>query len=87
MFSSRLTNKFQGVLSDIEYLGAPFYEKWWILDHQVFDAFWIFQPLKTLPTRWLGFKLPKFTNIYDIRLLGRFAPMFYFICKHGGSPC
>ena len=26
-------------------------------------------------------------NTRITRLLGSFAPIFYFICKHGGSPC
>ena len=45
------------MLTNIEFLGFPFEEN---------CALWIFYPLKILPTRWLGLKLPKFTNFYDI---------------------
>ena len=45
------------MLTNIEFLGFPFEEN---------CAFWIFYPLKILPTRWLGLKEPKFNNFYDI---------------------
>ena len=45
------------MLTNIEFLGFPFEEN---------CALWIFYPLKILSTRWLGLKLPKFTNFYDI---------------------
>ena len=44
-------------LIEIEFLGFHFDEN---------CAFWIFHPLKILPKRWLGLKLPKFNNFYDI---------------------